>query len=70
MAPSTNNDAVARTEATHLATEAATSTHHAVEAQLARLIAEATRFAADAARAQQEADRAWSALTDVTQDSS
>jgi hypothetical protein len=70
MVPSTNNDAVARTEATHLATEAATSTHHVVEAQLARLIAEATRFAADAARAQQEADHAWSALTDVTQDSS
>jgi hypothetical protein len=36
MAPSTDDDVVARTEATHLAAEAAASTRQAIEAELAR----------------------------------
>jgi hypothetical protein len=58
MVPSTDDDVVARTEATHLAAEAAASTRQAVEAELARLTADATRLAADTVHAQQEANRA------------
>jgi hypothetical protein len=67
MAPPSDDEIVAHTEAARVAAKAATA-RQAADVELTRFTAEADRLATDVARARQDADRARRALVGTSLD--